>query len=83
MDLNDIDLESPNEREQREMEESLKEFERHHGLAEIFCPERPELLKGAPIGMYHCPCCGVMLLAGLSHPKVVLYDTGEIDYSYL
>ena len=26
--------------------------------------------KGS-IGMYHCPECGVMVLSGLPHPKVV------------
>lgn len=34
------------------------------------CNERPEQLKGAPIGQYHCPDCGAMLLAGLPHPDV-------------
>lgn len=37
------------------------------------CDEKPELLKGKPIGMYHCPDCGAMLLAGSPHPKVC-YD---------
>jgi hypothetical protein len=32
------------------------------------CDEKPELLAGAPIGMYHCPDCGAMILAGVSHP---------------
>lgn len=31
------------------------------------CPEKPELLAGAPLGMYHCPECGCMVLAGLPH----------------
>lgn len=34
------------------------------------CGERPERLKGLPIGMYHCPECGAMLLAGLPHGDV-------------
>ena len=25
------------------------------------------LLKGAPIGMFHCPECGEMILAGVPH----------------
>ena len=31
------------------------------------CPHREECLslKGAPIGMYHCPICGEMVLAGV------------------
>jgi len=31
------------------------------------CPEDPRLLVGAPIGMYHCPHCGCMQIAGLAH----------------
>lgn len=34
------------------------------------CQEKPELLKGEAIGMYHCPDCGAMLLACVPHPKV-------------
>jgi hypothetical protein len=31
------------------------------------CPEQPMLLAGQPIGMYHCPDCGCMLIAGMPH----------------
>ncbi len=31
------------------------------------CPEDPKALVGQPIGMYHCPWCGCMQLAGLAH----------------
>lgn len=34
------------------------------------CAEKPEKLQGAPIGMYHCPDCGAMVLAGLPHPTL-------------
>lgn len=34
------------------------------------CTERPELMGNAPIGMYHCPDCGAMLLAGVPHPPL-------------
>jgi len=34
------------------------------------CAEKPELLRGQPIGQYHCPDCGAMVLAGLPHPKM-------------
>lgn len=34
------------------------------------CDEHPELLQSAAIGMYHCPDCGAMLLAGYPHPQV-------------
>jgi hypothetical protein len=32
------------------------------------CPYRPEELKGCPVGMFHCPICGEMVLAGVEHP---------------
>jgi len=31
------------------------------------CPGKPEALLGQPIGMYHCPFCGEMQLAGVPH----------------
>ena len=34
------------------------------------CAEKPEALAGAPIGMYHCPDCGAMVLAGVPHPDL-------------
>lgn len=36
-------------------------------LFEANCQEKPEEEHG-PVGMYHCPDCGAMLLAGLPHP---------------
>jgi 7-cyano-7-deazaguanine reductase len=39
-------------------------------VEEVFpanCQEKPELIKG-PIGQYHCPDCGAMVMAGFSHP---------------
>lgn len=30
-------------------------------------PWEPEQLAGAPIGQYHCPYCGAMVLAGVRH----------------
>ncbi len=33
------------------------------------CPEEPGCLLGMPIGMYHCPSCGCMVVAGfVFHP---------------
>lgn len=37
------------------------------------CPEKPEKLKDAPIGQYHCPRCGMMVVAGCPHPNLVEY----------
>lgn len=35
----------------------------------VFCPWPfdPWQLYGAPLGQYHCPYCGSMVLAGMSH----------------
>lgn len=33
----------------------------------VACPENPVKLLGQPIGMYHCPYCGCMQLAGMAH----------------
>jgi len=42
------------------------------------CLDKPELLKGAPIGMYHCSSCGAMILAGTPHPPVCLDCLAEV-----
>ena len=34
------------------------------------CEEKPEALLGQPIGMYHCPDCGAMVIAGVPHPSL-------------
>lgn len=34
------------------------------------CRERPEDLGDSPIGQYHCPECGAMVMAGVPHPGV-------------
>jgi len=46
-------------------------------IAKDQCPYEPEHLVGVPMGMFHCPVCGDMLLAGLKHPKrnIVLQST--------
>ena len=32
------------------------------------CDFDPRPLAGMPIGMFHCPACGEMVLAGVAHP---------------
>ena len=32
------------------------------------CTYDPSPLKGVPIGMFHCPECGEMVVAGMEHP---------------
>lgn len=39
-------------------------------LFPAMCAEKPEALAGQPLGMYHCPDCGAMVIAGLPHPDV-------------
>lgn len=34
------------------------------------CAEKPEKLAGQPLGQYHCPDCGAMVIAGLPHPEL-------------
>lgn len=34
------------------------------------CDEKPESLLGQPLGMYHCPDCGAMVMAGVPHPDM-------------
>lgn len=40
------------------------------------CPHDPIQYKGMAMGMYHCPECGDMVLAGLAHPEM---DDKKID----
>lgn len=46
------------------------EFQTVGNLRDSNCIEKPELLKGKPIGQYHCPDCGAMVMAGIPHPTV-------------
>lgn len=39
-------------------------------LREANCAEKPEALLGQPMGMYHCPNCGGMVIAGIAHPRL-------------
>ncbi len=32
------------------------------------CPYDPKEMRGLPIGMFHCPECGEMVIAGMDHP---------------
>jgi hypothetical protein len=34
------------------------------------CQEKPEDLIGQPLGQYHCPDCGAMVVAGIPHPDL-------------
>jgi len=45
-------------------------YEEVRELFDPNCAEKPELLIGQPLGQYHCPDCGAMVIAGISHPKL-------------
>lgn len=45
-------------------------YEATKELVDSKCHEKPERFGNAPIGQYHCPDCGAMVLAGLPHPTV-------------
>lgn len=32
------------------------------------CTYDPRVMAGLPLGMFHCPDCGSMVLAGMAHP---------------
>lgn len=36
------------------------------------CAEKPEAKSNAALGMYHCPDCGAMIVAGLPHPPMCM-----------
>lgn len=39
------------------------------------CDFDPTVYKDAPLGMFHCPLCGEMVVAGLPHPDYEYVDT--------
>ena len=49
------------------------EFQFMGQLPPPVCPEDPRKLSGAPLGMYHCPDCLCMVVAGLPHGSHELY----------
>lgn len=43
------------------------------------CSYDPSQLIGVPIGMFHCPECGEMVVAGMPHPDYdLIFDTPPI-----
>lgn len=37
---------------------------------------------GAPIGMFHCPLCGEMVLAGMPHPDYTAWDLIDAERNH-
>lgn len=50
----------------------------YNGTCET-CPEKPELLKNQPIGMYHCPYCAMLLVAGIRHLTCAESDAAMLN----
>lgn len=50
-----------------------------HGGA---CPYDPTALAGQPIGMLHCPYCGLMVVGGMAHPAVRRYAPGAASAGF-
>lgn len=47
-------------------------YEATPSLHDSGCAEKPERFGTAPVGNYHCPDCGAMVVAGLPHPDVCI-----------
>lgn len=56
-----------NERLNPEEEEEI--LQGYLDSLEDLCDYDPTKLAGLSMGMLHCPQCGCMILAGVSHPK--------------
>jgi hypothetical protein len=51
---------------------AMTKQEKHELVKQDKCPFEPEHLKEVPMGMFHCPVCGEMVLAGLPHHRKTL-----------
>ena len=48
------------------------------------CTFDPKTCAGLPIGMFHCPECGEMVMAGTDHlPPMSDFELDEYDIKYL
>ena len=47
------------------------------------CPFNPVIYLNKPIGMFHCPWCGEMVLAGVPHVDYPMVDWEEKEYDEL
>jgi hypothetical protein len=47
----------------------------------VICPHDPVTRLGLAIGMYHCPDCGLMVVAGFPHPAIERDAEGEFQYA--
>lgn len=47
------------------------------------CPFDPTIYKDSPMGMFHCPWCGEMQMAGMAHLPGQYIETDEEEYAEL
>lgn len=54
----------------------------YEGKKRLPCPEDPRKFKGQPLGMYHCPDCGMMVIAGMKHgtPHATVEEQEHLSY---
>ncbi|MEV0759609.1 hypothetical protein [Nocardia sp. NPDC050435] len=45
-------------------------------------PWEPQQLVGVPLGQYHCPYCGSMVMAGIAHPDYRVDERAGGDYRW-
>lgn len=60
---------SESEQEYVERINALSDAEIAERISKDQCPYEPERLQGVPLGMFHCPLCGEMVLASVPHPR--------------
>lgn len=51
-------------------------------LAFDLCPFEPQWMIGVPLGMFHCDCCGEMVVAGCEHPRMSCLREYRPFFSY-
>lgn len=44
------------------------------------CGFDPRTMAGQPIGMFHCPECGEMVIAGMAHPDYANWEEDHARY---
>lgn len=55
-------------------DEEIEEMGGESDLRPAPCNYDPQPLLGLPIGQFHCPLCGEMVIAGLKHPEPDPYN---------
>ena len=58
---------------------AMSEAEIDKLIKEDNCPYEPQHLLGTALGMFHCPICGEMVVAGVPHGKSKLTPEQEAE----